>query len=61
VADGGGARPESARERGLPVAGGVVQVRGAVGKLGRSRGGVGEEWERGNEWSSASGERAARR
>jgi hypothetical protein len=36
-------------------------VWGVVRKLGRSRGGVGEEWGRGNEWSSVSGERAARR
>jgi hypothetical protein len=35
-------------------------VRGAVGRLGHSRGGVGEEWRREDEWSSASGERAAR-
>jgi hypothetical protein len=34
---------------------------GAVGKLGRSREGVGEEWGWEDEWSSASGERAARR
>jgi hypothetical protein len=39
----------------------AVRVQGAVGKLGRSRGGVGEEWGRENEWSSASGERAAQR
>jgi hypothetical protein len=38
-----------------------VRVRGAVGRLGRSRGGVGEEWRWEDEWSSASGERAARR
>jgi hypothetical protein len=37
----------------------AVQVRGAVGKLGRSRGGVGEEWGWENEWSSASGSAAA--
>jgi hypothetical protein len=36
-------------------------MRGAVGRLGRSRGGVGEEWRREDEWSSASGELAARR
>jgi hypothetical protein len=36
-------------------------VQGVVEKLGRSREGVEEEWGRGNEWSSASGERAARR
>jgi hypothetical protein len=32
-----------------------------MGKLRRLRGGVGEEWRREDEWSSASGERAARR
>jgi hypothetical protein len=36
----------------------AVRVRGAVGRLGRSRGGVGEEWKREDEWSSASGEQA---
>jgi hypothetical protein len=44
VADGGGARPESMRERGLPVVASGGQVRGVVGKLGHSREGVGEEW-----------------
>jgi hypothetical protein len=39
----------------------AVRVRGAVGRLGRLRGGVGEEWRREDEWSSASEERAARR
>jgi hypothetical protein len=39
----------------------AVRVWGAVGRLRRSRGGVGEEWRREDEWSSASGERAARR
>jgi hypothetical protein len=39
----------------------AVWVRGAVGRLGRSTGGVREEWRREDEWSSASGERAARR
>jgi hypothetical protein len=61
VADGGGARPESARERGLPVArGGGL---GAVGKLGRSTEGVGEEWGREDESTrerGASGSAVAR-
>jgi hypothetical protein len=39
----------------------AVRAWEGVGKLGRSREGVGEEWGRGNEWSSASRERAARR
>jgi hypothetical protein len=38
----------------------AVWVRGAVGKLGRSREGVGEEWGWEDEWSSASGSAAAR-
>jgi hypothetical protein len=29
----------------------VVRVRGAVGRFGRSIGGVGEEWRRENEWA----------
>jgi hypothetical protein len=29
----------------------VVWVQGAMGRLGRSRGGVGEEWRRENEWA----------
>jgi hypothetical protein len=58
VADEGGARPESARESGLPVARGGGP--GAVGRFGCSRGGVGEEWRRENEWSSVSGSAAAR-
>jgi hypothetical protein len=43
VADGSGARPESARERGCRWPKGAVRVRGAVGKLGCSREEVGEE------------------
>jgi hypothetical protein len=61
VADGGGARPESTRESGLPVAGGGGPGAGSGGEARalerRSRRGV----EMGDEWSSASGERAARR
>jgi hypothetical protein len=34
-------------------------VRGVVGRLRRSRGGLGEEWRWEDEWSSSSGERAA--
>jgi hypothetical protein len=39
----------------------AVWVRGAVERLGRSRGGVEEEWRWEDEWSSASGERATQR
>jgi hypothetical protein len=42
------------RERGLRWSEAVVQAREAMGRVGRSRGGVGEEWrrenERGSEW-----------
>jgi hypothetical protein len=31
----------------------VVWVEGAVGRLGRSRGGVGEEWRREDEWAQS--------
>jgi hypothetical protein len=54
--DGGGARPESARRRGglgWPEA--VVRAREAVGTVGRSRGGVGEEWRWENVWDRERG------
>jgi hypothetical protein len=43
VADGGGARPESMRRGDCQWPEAVVRLRGAVGKLGHSREGVGEE------------------
>jgi hypothetical protein len=51
VADDGGARPESVRERCCQWLEAAVRVRGAVGRLGRSRGAVGEEWGREDEWA----------
>jgi hypothetical protein len=54
-----GRNPQGRRGCRWPKA--AVRVRGAVGKLERSREGVGEEWGWGDEWSSASGERATRR
>jgi hypothetical protein len=70
VADGGGAQPESARERGLPVAGGGGPGAGSGGEARalerRSRRGVGtgervEQHERGASGSAAVRQRGKRR
>jgi hypothetical protein len=70
VADGGGARPESARERGLPVARGGGPGAGSGGEARalerRSRRGVGtrervEQRERGASGSAAARQRGKRR
>jgi hypothetical protein len=55
VVDGGGARPESVRRRGFWWPEAAVQAWEAVGRVGRSRGAVGEEWRRENERGSERG------
>jgi hypothetical protein len=70
VADGGGARPESARERGLPVAGGGGPSAGSGGEAralerrgrrGVETGGRVEQRERGASGSAAARQRGKER